>query len=138
MEKPYEYLEHTADAKFRAYGKNLEQAFSNSALAMMNIITDTSKLGSDIKKTIEVSAESNESLLYDFLERFIFLIDTEHFLLKEIKDITIDGFKLKAEVVGETLKDSHEIHTAVKSMTYNDMFIKEEDGNFIIQVVVDL
>ena len=40
----FKFLEHTADAKFQAYGKNMEEAFSNAALAMFSIITDTKKI----------------------------------------------------------------------------------------------
>ncbi|NOZ80354.1 MAG: archease [DPANN group archaeon] len=137
MEKPYEYLEHTADAKFRAYGKTLEEAFKNAALAMFNIITDTGKVAPRIEKTFEVTGEDRESMLYDFLEQFVFLVDTEHFLLHEVKELSIDGFTLKATLVGDTLA-GHDVHTAIKSMTYNDMFIREEDGRFVIQAVVDL
>mgnify|MGYP006451174011 FL=1 len=38
--KNYEFLEHTADEKFRAYGKTLEEAFINAALATAKIMTD--------------------------------------------------------------------------------------------------
>ena len=40
----YKFFEHTADAKFQAYGKSVEEAFSNAALAMFSVITDTSKI----------------------------------------------------------------------------------------------
>jgi SHS2 domain-containing protein len=41
MDIDYEYLEHTADVRFRAYGKSLEQAFENAALAMLNVMVET-------------------------------------------------------------------------------------------------
>ena len=36
--KCFEFLEHTADAKFKAYGRNLEHAFMNAAYAMSSIM----------------------------------------------------------------------------------------------------
>ena len=42
--KQYEYLEHTAEAKFAAYGKTMEEAFSHAAVAMENIIVETEKI----------------------------------------------------------------------------------------------
>ena len=36
----YEYLDHTADAKFIAYGQTLEEAFVNCAKATFGIIID--------------------------------------------------------------------------------------------------
>ena len=47
--RKYEFLDHTADAKFRAYGKNLEQAFTNAALALTNLVTDSAKVKPNIK-----------------------------------------------------------------------------------------
>ena len=43
QQKQYEYLEHTADVKFLAYGKTLEEVFENAALAMFNVMIDTEK-----------------------------------------------------------------------------------------------
>ena len=34
----YKFLEHTADIKFQAFGKSLEEVFSNCAYAMFNSI----------------------------------------------------------------------------------------------------
>ncbi len=36
--KKYEFLYHIADAKFRAYGSTMEEAFENAALAMFNVM----------------------------------------------------------------------------------------------------
>ena len=37
MIKRFEVMEHTADAKFKAFGKNDEEKFTNAAVAMFNI-----------------------------------------------------------------------------------------------------
>ena len=42
--KSYEFLEHTADIKFRAYGKTFAHALSNAALAVTEIVTDVKKI----------------------------------------------------------------------------------------------
>ena len=84
MEK-FKFLEHTADAKFQAFGKNLEEAFSNAALAMFSVITNTRKVKENVSHDIECSSKDLKSLLYDFLEELVFLIDTENFLLNKVK-----------------------------------------------------
>lgn len=139
MEK-YKYFDHTADAKFQAYGTNLEEAFANSALALTGIITDVSKVKPKIMKTITLKAKSEQALLFDFLGEFIFLLDTEGFLLSQVISLKIspgDGFLLEAEILGENAKD-HEIFTAIKAITYNDMFINKEENLVTIQVVPDI
>jgi SHS2 domain-containing protein len=67
ISKKFIFLEHTADVKFRAFGKNIEEAFSNSALALKEIMTEKTKIKDKIKKKISVKGKDNESLLYNFL-----------------------------------------------------------------------
>ena len=40
----FKYLQHTADAKFQAFGKTLEEAFCNAALAMVSLMWDPEKI----------------------------------------------------------------------------------------------
>jgi SHS2 domain-containing protein len=40
----YEYLEHTADAQFIAYGQTLDEAFVNAARATFALIVDPGKV----------------------------------------------------------------------------------------------
>ncbi len=50
--KEYEYLEHTADIKYLAYGKNLEEVFENAALAMFNVIIDTQQVSGETPREV--------------------------------------------------------------------------------------
>ncbi|MCK4967511.1 MAG: archease [Candidatus Aenigmarchaeota archaeon] len=139
--KKYEYLEHTADAKFKAYGKTLESAFSNSALAVFNIIVDTKKVDSKIKKEIKLSGKNKESLLFDFLDELLFFLDSENFILHEVLDIEIinknDEFLLSANVVGDEINEKYEVAGIVKAITYNEMEIIKKNGSWVITAVVD-
>ena len=136
----FKFLEHTADAKFQAYGKNLEEAFINSALATFAIMTDITKIKPKIKKSINVKANKKTSLLYDFLEALLFLVDTKGFLLAKVKDLKITKdkqYSLKATILGD-IADNYEVHTQIKAVTYSDMFIKESRDKTTIQVVHDI
>jgi len=137
----FKFLEHTADAKFQAYGKNMEEAFSNAALAMFSIITDTKKIKKNIKKGIEAKGHDLKSLLYNFLEELLFLIDTENFLLNHVEEIVIhekEGkYFLEAIAIGDKA-DNYETNGDIKAVTYNEMEIKEEKGKVMVQIVLDL
>lgn len=136
--KSYRFLPHTADAKFRAYGRTLEEAFINSAYAITDVITDHTKIKQTTEKTIKVESENQESLLYDFLEQFLILLDSESFLLHEVKELKIEENKLTAKVAGDTHPENYEIDTHIKAVTYQEMFIKKEDNQWVIQVIVDI
>ena len=132
----YRFLEHTADAKFQAFGKSLEESFSNAALAMFSIMINPSKVKSKIKKKIEVEGKDKKSLLYGFLEEILFLFDTERFLLNKVEILEISKNKLKAVLIGDNMNDRYKLHGDVKAVTYSDMEIKENP--YLVQVVVDL
>ena len=137
----FKFLEHTADAKFQAYGKNMEEAFSNAALAMFSILTDIKKIRKEIKKGIEAKGHDLKSLLYNFLEELLFLIDTENFLLNHIEELVIHKkekeYFLEAIVVGDKA-DGYETNGDIKAVTYNEMEIKEQKNKVMVQVVLDL
>ena len=135
--KKYIFLEHTADIKFQAFGKTLNEAFENSALAMVNAMYK-SRVARKIKRKIFVKGKDFENLLYNFLEELIFLMDSENFFLSSCK-VKIDEKKiiLKAELLGDNA-GNYKIGLDVKAITYNQMFVKKDKGKWVCQVVVDV
>lgn len=139
--KPYEFLPHTADVRIKAYGKDLAEAFMNCAYATTDTITDHTKIKPTTEKTIKVESENKESLLYDFLEQFLILLDSEGFLLNKIKKLKIiknKKLKIKALVTGDTHPEKYEIITHVKAITYQEMEIAEEKGKIVIGFILDI
>ena len=76
----YRFLDHTADVMFEAYGKNLNEVFRNSALAVFDVQCDLKKVKRKIKKKIKLKNENAEDLLFDFLEELIYLKDARYML----------------------------------------------------------
>lgn len=133
----FKFLEHTADVKFQAFGKTMEEAFVNSALALKEVICGKLKIKQVKIKKIKVKGRNNGQLLLNFLEEFLFLLDSQNFLLSKIKKIKITYGKLEAEVLGDRAKN-YDLIGSVKAITYNQMFVKKEGKRFIIQVVLDV
>ena len=130
----YKYLEHTADIKFRSVGRTLNEAFSNAAYAMINIISED-KIKEKMTRKIKVRGIDRKSLLYSFLEEILFLLNTKNFLLSKVKEIKIKDKELTATLSGDNLRN-YRLGLDVKAVTYNDMFIKEKP--YVIQVVLDI
>ena len=135
--KEYEFLPHTADVRIRAYGSTLEEAFIHAAYATTDVVTDHSKVEGVVEKLIEVKGEDLDSLFYEFIEEFLVLIDSERFLLHEIKELEIEDNSLTAHLVGDTDVDKYEINTHVKAMTYQELKIEKKDG-FVIGFILDI
>jgi SHS2 domain-containing protein len=138
----YKFLPHTADAKFQAFGKTLEEAFENSAYALTDIVTDHRKVKSKVKRVIEIESEDRKALLYDFLEKLIVLIDTDGFLISKVEEVKIKqvdrGFEMRAKLSGDDVIENYSIKTAIKAATYQEMEIEEENGAVMIQAVLDI
>ncbi len=135
--KKYEFLEHTADVKFRAYGKTIEESFSNCAYALKEKIVNKKIISQKIKKKIRVEGKDNEKLLYNFLEEFLYLFDAKNFIFSKIQKIKIEENKLTAEILGDKVSE-YKISNNVKAVTYNEIFVKKDKNIFICQVVLDV
>ena len=133
----FKFLEHTADVKFQAFGKNAEEVFENSALALKEIICGKKKIGGIREMKVTAKGKDYEKLLYNFLEEILYLLDAENFLISKIKEIKINRFRLKAVILGDRAKN-YKFTNSAKAITYNEMFIKKEKGKWISQVVVDV
>ena len=137
--RKFEFLEHTADIKFRAYGSDLNEIFENSAYALKEVMVGGKVKGKNKKKFLIINPVSLridlKRLLYSFLEKFLILIDTEGQILAEIKKIKIDekNGRLEAVFLTDNIKNYNTM-TDVKAVTYNDMIVSKEKK--FAQVVV--
>ncbi len=63
----YEFLEHTADVKFRAEGASLEEMFVSAAEAMAETVRGDIKILEQEDRSFEVEGKDDVGLLYNFL-----------------------------------------------------------------------
>lgn len=131
----FEFLEHTADIKFKVYGKALNEIFENSALAFSEYIASGKKIASKKGKTINVSGTDASSLLYNFLDELIYLLDAENFAVSKA-EVTLRGNNLKAELYGDKASD-YPIQQ-IKAATYAEMYIKKTPDSWEAQAVLDV
>jgi SHS2 domain-containing protein len=145
MEKTgkFEFLEHTADVLIAAHGQKLEEAFENAALAMFEVMTDTTKIDPVQEETVEVEAEDEYALLYSWLEALLVKFEIKGMLFSKfeidrIQD-TPDGYKLHASVWGEKFNvEKHPQKVAVKAVTYHRMEIIKEHDQTTLEFILDI
>ena len=139
----YRFLEHTADIKVEVYGETLNEAFEEAARALFDVITDTSKVRPIMRREIEVEAEDLEALLYEWLEEFIYLYDSERLVFSEFKVKSIQQtegrLKLRGEAVGEEFdEERHPQGTEIKAITYHEMKINQSPDKTVLEFVFDI
>ncbi|MFA5061517.1 MAG: archease [Candidatus Pacearchaeota archaeon] len=135
----YEFLENTADVKFRAEGYTIEEMFISSAEALNEVIRGDIKILAQKEKMFEIKVKDVESLLHDFLEEFLYLLDAEKFLYSNFKELKIDeeNLTLKATILGDS-EENYTFTNDVKAVTYNEMVIKKAEGRYLCEVVLDV
>ena len=136
----FEYLEHTADIIIRAKGKDLKEAFEQAALGFYGVITNLEQITPTEEISFTIESEDIQSLLYDFIDQLIFLIDTKYFISNSIKVLKLElvnegkyflDVKLSVE---EFQIGKHEQKTEVKAMTYSFM----KTGEDFVEFTLDL
>jgi len=141
MYDDYIYLDHTADVKFKAFGRTLEDCFSNAAKAMFNILVPLNKINIALNQDIKIETEDLEVLLYKWLSELLYLFEVENKLFSKFK-ISInkdeDNYTLEGILYGESVKDTHHIDIEIKAVTFHDLYVKKENNVYTCQVVLDI
>ncbi len=138
----YEFLEHTADEKFRVTAKSLDDAFATSVQAFYEILVGKEHVKKQESRDITLSANKLTTLLYDFLNELVFYFDDADLLLPHVEALAIDKegdeFVLNATLVGDKQYD-YDLRTEIKNMTYSEMAVTEKkNGQWELVVVVDI
>jgi SHS2 domain-containing protein len=138
----YRFLEDVAiaDSAFEAEAESLEDLFRTCAMALFDVMADTSTIEFKSKEDVEMAGDNPDELLFDWLAELIYLKDSKSMLFGrfEIKIEQADGFKLTASVWGERAdQKKHKVRVDVKAATYHLLEVKQVDGKWIARVVLD-
>jgi len=142
-EVKYEYLDHTADVQLHSWGSDLKESFEQVATAMFNYMTtDYSKVEMKYVYELEISGDDLLSLLYHFLDEFLFLFSADpYFIPRVIKilEFDLENFKIKAQGFGEPFDTfKHPQGTEVKAITYSNMQVHQDLDTKDIFVIIDI
>ena len=126
----YKFLDHATDAIIEINAKDLKEAFSVAADAVINLTLDQNKVEEKDSKEFTSQGKDLYYLLFSWLEEIPFVLITEGFAIKRIEFNIIkdDSYKISAKAFGETLDlKKHNFKVEIKAPTFYDMIIKNED-----------
>ncbi len=128
----YKILEHPADLKIRAYGKNKKELFLNMAEGMQAALRAKIRnprlrqgFGGRAKpeiRNVKVESSSLETLLVDFLSEVLYLIQVNQEIYQDIKFEKFNDAEIKAKILGKKVESFGE---DIKGVTYHDLEIKQ-------------
>lgn len=147
--KQFEILDISGDAGIRAFGKDLQELFTNAASGMYSLITDVTAFKEE--KTITVSAESHslESLLVSWLNELVFYFDTYGFIGNKIevaefsiqtdKPADMQHCKMTAFLSGEDFDpERHERRLLIKAATYHKLRVDKTGDLWNADIIFDI
>ncbi|CDI97985.1 Protein archease [Echinococcus multilocularis] len=136
-------LDHTADVQLHAWGADIKEAFEQVAMAMFGYMT-TNYDSIDMTRSLEVEASGNDmkSLLFQFLDEWLFAFSADEFFFPRVIKITEfnrENFHIKSVGWGEPFDlKKHPQGTEVKAITYSNMQIHDAEGHHEVFVIIDI
>ncbi len=133
----YEFLEHTADVAFRACGKDVDELFEHAAEALESIMICLDDVACEAPRTISLTSERYDDLLYDWLSELLILFELDLFAVRCCK-VKIEDFSLYATCLGERINpDKHRLKEEVKAVTYHELEVTK-NTYFYAKVTLDV
>lgn len=141
--EPYRYLENVAlaDIAFEAEGETLASLFEACGQATTAVMADPATIRPTVKRKVELSAETPEALLYDWLAEIIWLKDAEGLLFSRFSvAVEADGLpRLLATLWGAPIGGgAAALRADVKAVTYHLFALERRGAGWRARVVLDI
>lgn len=135
----YETFEHEADVGIRGFGKSHVEAFENGAAAMFSIMYSLDEVSGEEGISVEVQAPDRESLFVEWLNELLSQANLREMALSEFKINELTDKSLRGQAFGEKIDiKKHNPNVEVKGATYSMLEIKEKNGRYSVQCIVDV
>ena len=93
MSKKYELIDHTADFGIQVFGSDSQELFTNAALALFDVITETDVLTGRDSFKITASGEDWSDLMINWLREILYLWNGREMLVKSLQILSLSKTK---------------------------------------------
>lgn len=142
MSKSYKFIDHTADIAAEITGSSLEELFLAGAEAWLSASIDDINVQPDDFIEIELFAVTKEELIVTFLNELNYLLISKKWLCISIHSIKIfasqEDCELSVELSGIKMSDGIKLKQEIKAVTYHQVEIVENAGDFSTLIVFDI
>lgn len=135
----WEHFSHGSDIGVRGFGRSVEEAFEQAALALTAVVADVSTVRQN--ETVEVlcDAPDVELLLVSWLNAIIYEMAVRGMLFGAFR-VEMEGSALKGTLRGEKVDPPrHHVAVEAKGATVTALrVLREANGRWVAQCVVDV
>ncbi len=143
--KRFEYLPHTADVAFEAYGKDFGSALESAAVALLELMLDVKRIrGLRSKKaeiSIEDSASTREDLVWYILQDILSKVDAEKLNAYDFRISYVTEARGRIRASGKLMyKDNTGDFSmlSVKAITPHNLNVKQHGKRWSVSVIADV
>ncbi len=137
---PFKFNEDIAisDIAVEVWANTINELFCDSALAVSEVMVDTSTVEPRVEVEISLSSDSLEVLLYDFLSEIVYFKDVDLMLFSKF-DVKVSEMDLTAKMWGERIdREKHSLRTDVKAVTLYRFNLRQQNGIWRAEFVLDI
>ncbi len=132
----FEEVDHTADRALVVRGRSLEELFRNAACGMNRLLGFRPEpRGERQTRRIDLEAIDPESLLVSWLSELAYFAETESLGFERFEFERFSPTALSAVGFG---RKAAEMEKAVKAVTYHNLAIRREGGQYSATIVFDV
>lgn len=135
----FEEFEHTADLGLRVEAASLDELFEQAGLGLTRmLVLNPDRIESRVTKSLSVTANDREYLLFDWLSELLYLFESEGFLCARIH-ATASESDITAELSGDIFDPQrHQPGHEVKAITYHGLLLEPTKSGWRAEVIVDI
>ena len=128
-----------ADCALDSEGDTLAALCDTAARAVGDLMVEPCTVGTDVVRSVSLTAESLDLLLYDWLSELIFLKDSERLVFPRT-DVQVQETPcaLRARLMGGPLEAATTLRADAKAVTFHMFTLEPRDGRWHARVVIDI
>jgi len=135
----YELFDHTADLGLRVRATDLNTLFAEAAACLFSaVLEDIGSVRPAQSVAVELAGTDREFILFDWLRDLLLRFDADHMVFGQFA-VHVHDDGLTATAWGEPLEpERHLLAHEVKAITYHELKVVRDGGEWLAEVIVDI
>jgi len=132
-------IEHTADVGFEVEAPTLAALFERAGLATLSVAVGLESVERRERVALEVRADDLPTLLHDWLQEVVVVLQARGVALSEIAVEEISEGVVRGWGAGERIdRGRHRLYTEVKGVSYHALDVRQTAVGWSARVILDV